>query len=72
MFREHRELISQLKQSDRHFGRLFEDHNVLDQRIQNAESGQEHLGALELEILKKQKLLLKDQIYAILQEKSRA
>ncbi|BEV71760.1 MULTISPECIES: YdcH family protein [unclassified Paludibacterium] len=72
MFREHRELITHLKQHDRHFERLFDEHNELDQRIQNVENGQEHLGQLEIETLKKQKLLLKDQIYAILQEKSRA
>ncbi|MBV8047126.1 MAG: DUF465 domain-containing protein [Paludibacterium sp.] len=72
MFREHRELISQLKQTDRHFERLFEEHNALDERIAQAEAGQAHLSEQEIETLKKRKLLLKDQIYAILQAKSRA
>lgn len=70
MFREHRELISQLRQNDRHFERLFDEHNALDHKIQNAESGIEHCSEVELENMKKQKLLLKDQIYAILQSKS--
>jgi uncharacterized protein len=70
MFREHRDLISQLRQSDRHFERLFEQHNALDQKIRNVEEGSEHSSAIELENMKKQKLLLKDQIYAILQDKA--
>ena len=33
MFPEFRELITQLKTSDRHFLRLFDQHNELDQKI---------------------------------------
>lgn len=72
MFREHRDLIAQLRQSDRHFERLFDQHNALDHKIQNAESGVERCSDTELENMKKQKLLLKDQIYNILQSKSEA
>ncbi|MFM2239724.1 MAG: hypothetical protein RJA69_1098 [Pseudomonadota bacterium] len=35
MFPEYRTLTSQLKQHDRHFQHLFEQHNALDQQIQN-------------------------------------
>ena len=72
MFREYREQISRLRQSDRHFDRLFEQHNTLDQKIRNAEAGIERCGTVELEDMKKQKLHLKDQIYTILQDKSDA
>lgn len=70
MFREHRDLITQLKQNDRHFEKLFAEHNELDQRILNAESGLEHCSAAELENMKKEKLRIKDTIYSILQSKS--
>jgi uncharacterized protein YdcH (DUF465 family) len=72
MFREHRDLITQLKQTDRHFEKLFAQHNELDQRILNAESGVERCTELELEKMKKEKLLIKDSIYTILQSKSQS
>ncbi|CAM5305395.1 YdcH family protein [Thauera mechernichensis] len=66
MFPEHRELITELKTSDRHFLNLFDRHNELDQRIKNFEMHLEHRTHEEIEVLKKEKLRLKDQIYAIL------
>ncbi|ENO87995.1 YdcH family protein [Thauera linaloolentis] len=68
MFPEYRDLITQLKTSDRHFLNLFDKHNTLDQQIKNIESHIEHATHEEVEVLKKQKLLLKDQMYAILQK----
>ena len=38
MFPEYRDLITQLKTTDRHFLRLFDQHNELDQRIKNMEA----------------------------------
>ena len=35
MFPEHRELISKLKTSDKHFEKLFDKHNDLDAQIIN-------------------------------------
>ena len=72
MFPEYRELISQLKASDHHFGRLFEQHNTLDQRIKNMESRVETGTHEQIEILKKEKLHLKDQLHAILRKSSPA
>ncbi len=71
MFPEHRELISQLKTTDHHFKTLFDRHNALDQKIKNMESHLEPGTLEEVETLKKQKLLLKDQLYAVLQKASR-
>ena len=68
MFPEHRELISRLKTSDHHFAKLFDKHNALDQKVQNMESGAEPGTHTEIEALKKEKLLIKDQIYAILKK----
>ena len=68
MFPEYRDLISQLKTTDHHFMRLFDQHNVLDQKIKNMESSITPATHEEIEILKKEKLLLKDQVYAILKK----
>jgi uncharacterized protein YdcH (DUF465 family) len=70
MFPEYRELITQLKTSDHHFGRLFEQHNTLDQKIKNMESRVETGTHEQIEVLKKEKLLLKDQLHAILRKAS--
>lgn len=68
MFPEYRDLITQLKSSDHHFMRLFERHNALDQKIKNMESHIEPGTVLEIEVLKKEKLGLKDQVYLILRK----
>lgn len=68
MFPEFRDLIHQLKTSDHHFVHLFDKHNALDQKIKNMENHIEPGTHEEIETLKKQKLLLKDQLYAILKK----
>lgn len=68
MFPEYRDLITRLKTEDNHFTRLFDEHNALDQRIKNMESHIEPGTPLEIENLKKEKLLLKDQLYGILKD----
>ncbi len=72
MFPEYRDLITQLKTSDHHFGRLFDAHNSLDQKIQNMESRIEVGSPEKIEQLKKEKLLLKDQLYGILRKAGEA
>jgi uncharacterized protein YdcH (DUF465 family) len=66
MFPEFRALITQLKQHDRHFQHLFEQHNALDQKIQNMEQHILPGTPDEIETLKKEKLHLKDQLHQIL------
>jgi uncharacterized protein YdcH (DUF465 family) len=70
MFPEYRDLISELKTSDHHFLKLFDKHNELDQKIKNIEAHIETATPEEVEDLKKEKLLLKDQLYAILKKAS--
>jgi len=72
MFPEYRDLITRLKTTDHHFARLFDKHNELDQKIRNMESHIEPASPAEIETLKKEKLLLKDQLYAILKKASEA
>ena len=66
MFPEFRDRITQLKTTDHHFMRLFDQHNALDQKVKNMEAAITPATHEEIETLKKEKLLLKDQLYAIL------
>lgn len=66
MFPEYRDLISRLKTEDRHFERLFNEHNELDEKITEMEKHISPVGELEIETLKKKKLALKDELYQIL------
>ena len=72
MFPEYRDLITRLKNTDHHFTRLFDKHNHLDEKITQlvAETGPS--ADLEIEELKKQKLQLKDELYALLKSKAEA
>ena len=68
MFPEYRDLISKLKTEDDHFSRIFNKHNELDQKIKNIESSIELATQQEVEVLKKEKLKLKDELYTILKK----
>ncbi len=72
MFPEYRELITQLKTTDRHFLSVFDKHNELDQKIKNMESGIEPATHDVIEGLKKEKLVLKDELYNTLRKASAA
>ncbi len=65
MLHEEREIISKLKKENKHFARIFDKHNVLDTQIAEAEKTG-HFTDLEVEKLKKEKLLLKDEIYSMI------
>lgn len=67
-FPEHHERIRELRTTDHHFGRLYDEYHVLDDRIYRSEIQQEVLSDAHLEDLKKQRALLKDKLYAQLQE----
>lgn len=64
MFHEHRDVITELKQKDAHFIKVFEKHNDLDEKIQEMEKN--HADQFEVEKLKKEKLQLKDEVYNII------
>ena len=61
MLHEYREEISVLKQENAHFAKIFDKHNELDQKAKDADEGRLHLSDVELETIKKEKLLLKDE-----------
>lgn len=68
MLHEFRDEISKLKQENAHFAKIFEKHNELDDKIQEAEDGREHVEHFDLEKMKKEKLRLKDEAYAMIME----
>lgn len=68
MFAEHSELVAQLKSTDAHFASIFDKHDALDQKIARMAEGKEPGTDLEIEQLKKSKLALKDEVYAMLQK----
>ncbi|WP_334082814.1 YdcH family protein [Helicobacter typhlonius] len=68
MFHEYRDEVTALKTHNAHFAKIFDDHNELDDRIKKIEEGEEVMGDMELEVLKKQKLRLKDEAYAMIIE----
>jgi len=61
MLSEYRKEISELKQKNAHFAKIFERHNELDRKAKDADEGRLHLSDTELEQIKKEKLMLKDE-----------
>ncbi len=68
MLHEYRQEISELKQQNAHFAKIFEKHNELDQKIEDALQGRLPLTDVEIENLKKEKLKLKDEAYHMILE----
>ena len=66
MLHEYKDIISKLKVENAHFHKVFEKHNEIDDKIQKAESGELPIDDMELETLKKEKLLLKDEAYGMI------
>lgn len=73
MFHEHRDLISELKNTDTHFQKMFEEHNHLDTEIDKLENDVVKSTSREDEIddMKRRKLALKDEIGRYLDKKSK-
>jgi uncharacterized protein len=68
MFPEYRELEADLKSSDTRFQELVEKHSALDQKIKRIECRAELGTHEEIETLKKEKLYIKDQVFAMLRK----
>ncbi len=66
MLHEYRDIISKLKLENARFAKIFERHNELDQKIADADEGREHISDADLDSLKKEKLKLKDEAYALI------
>lgn len=65
-FPEYQQKIHDLKVSDNHFKRLFEEYSEVSKAIYRSEKRIELLSELDEERLRKERLTLKDQLYTIL------
>ena len=67
-FPEYREKIHQLKTTDNHFARLFAEYHDVDHEVYRLEQGAETASGEYLELRKKVRLQLKDQLFRSLQQ----
>jgi uncharacterized protein YdcH (DUF465 family) len=65
-FPEYRERIHDLKMHDAHFRQLFDAYHVLDRDVHRAETDVQPMADEALEDLKRRRLHLKDELYALL------
>ncbi len=65
-FPEHKELIHTLKTSNNHFAKLFDEYHEVNREVLRIEQNIEPVTDEYAEETKKRRLLLKDQLYAIL------
>ncbi len=74
MFPEYHDLIARLRVEGTHqrFLHLFERHSQLDQRITSMEEQDAGPVHTEIETLKKEKLRVKDELYALLRQEAAA
>lgn len=65
-FPEYREKIHNLKMTNSHFKRLFDDYHTIDKEVYRVENDIEPASDTTLEDLKKRRLALKDELFNIL------
>ena len=67
-FPEHKEMIHNLKMTDNHFAKLFEEYHEIEHEIHRIETGVETPSDDYTEEKKKQRLDLKDQLLKMIKE----
>lgn len=65
-FPEHKERIHDLKMNNAHFSRLFDEYHKVEHEVHRIEEGIETTSDEYLEEKKKQRLQLKDELYAMI------
>jgi Uncharacterized protein conserved in bacteria len=65
-FPEHVSTMQRLKQEDAHFARLCEEYHEVNKAIHLAETNLEPTDDFHMEDMRKQRMRLKDEIYALL------
>ena len=67
-FPEHKEKIHQLKMSNSHFAKLFDEYHTVNREVHRIEAGIENTSDEYVEGLKKQRLKLKDDLFSLLHD----
>ena len=65
-FPEHAERISRLRQNDAHFARLADAYHAINGAVHRAETDVEPVSDEHMQALRKKRMALKDEIYALL------
>ena len=68
MFSEYGEIVAQLKSTNPDFAAMFDRHTALDEKVRRMETHAEPGTHEEIENLKKEKLLIKDHVYAMIRK----
>lgn len=63
-FPELSDKINQLRMNDPAFAKLMEDYDALDRRVRELEELAQPVADETMEVLKKERLMLKDELYA--------
>lgn len=71
-FPDHHHTIRHLKMHDAHFTKLSDSYHELDSEVRKLEEGNSPVEDEYLETLKKRRLHLKDEIFAIIQKTEKA
>jgi uncharacterized protein YdcH (DUF465 family) len=67
-FPEHRDAIHDLKMTNQHFAKLFDEYHDVDHEIHRIETGIENTSDDYLEERKKVRLYLKDELFRMIQQ----
>ena len=67
-FPESKESIHTLKMNNNHFARLFEQYHDKDHEVHRIETGAENTSDGYLEVRKKERLKLKDELFAMIRD----
>ena len=68
MFEQDQEIVESLLDKDRNFRRLYNKHCQLKSKVKEANQGFVGISDLDLEMLKKEKLLIKDRMAIIIED----
>ncbi|MEE2731798.1 MAG: DUF465 domain-containing protein [Pseudomonadota bacterium] len=67
-FPESRDAIHELKMNNNHFAKLFDQYHEKDHEVHRIEIGAENTSDEYLEVRKKERLLLKDELYKMIRD----
>lgn len=67
-FPEHHHTIRHLKMNDNHFAKLFEQYHEVESEVHQIEESNSAVSDEYLESLKRQRVVLKDKLYALIQK----
>ena len=68
MFEQDQEIVESLLDKDRNFRKLYNKHCQLKSKVKEANEGFVGISDFDLEVLKKEKLLIKDRMSVIIED----